>query len=206
MLVIELVGRDNRIDVLNKRLAFTRARIATLHKRVQWSSSTELNESTPTKLELERYSFGNGKELTDSCKYALAIRRNMSNIACSDLGAVLLEDDINRWRVARCEVSAAAAMMASARHYWECESQALRDNVKFGLSVSSITSDATNGGMFKRSKLSTCEVDSTFLGWERDSAGGLVPVAHSMKRYCDVVPVGYSSTEGTMSVLLKHFK
>ena len=85
-------------------------------------------------------------------------------------------------------------------------SSALKDNVKIGLSVSSVTSDTANGGMFKRSKLSTCEVDSTFLGWERDSAGQLVPVAHSMERHCDVVPVVNSSNERTMSVLLKHFK
>ena len=205
-LVVELVGRDDHVDVLNQRLALAYKRTAKLHKIIQRSQKSSSEEPTPSKLELERNSSGNGTRLTDSGQYALAIRRNMSNIACSDLGAVLLEDDINRWRVARCEIGSAAALMASARHYWECESQALTDNVKFGLSVSSITSDATNGGMFKRSKLSTCEVDSTFLGWERDSAGELVPVAHSMKRHCDVVPVCNSITAGTMSVLLKHLK
>ena len=99
-LVVELVGRDDHVDVLNQRLALAYKRTAKLHKIIQRSQKSSSEEPTPSKLELERNSSGNGTRLTDSGQYALAIRRNMSNIACSDLGAVLLEDDINRWRVA----------------------------------------------------------------------------------------------------------
>lgn len=115
-LVVELVEKDDHIDVLNQRLALAHKRISKLYRRTQRSSNEASEQVTPCKLELERNSSGNATRLTDSGQYALAIRRNMSNIACSDFGIVLLEDDINRWRVARCETGAAAALMASARH------------------------------------------------------------------------------------------
>ena len=55
-----------------------------------------------------------GKRLTAQSGFALGVRRNYSNIACSCLGATVLMD-VSGQRVARYEIKTAAAILASRR-------------------------------------------------------------------------------------------
>lgn len=58
-----------------------------------------------------------GKRLTLEGTVSLAIRRNFGNCATADVGAMLLED-ISRFTVARAEVKAGTALLASSRIFF----------------------------------------------------------------------------------------
>ena len=111
------------------------------------------------------------RNLTLQGSMALAVRRNLSSIACADIGMVLLTD-VSRWAVARAEVRAAGALMASARSFffraWETFKDALvqarEDEVPdFLLYVHGFRSDATNSAIWQRRKLVALELESAPL-------------------------------------------
>ena len=97
---------------------------------------------------------------------ALAVRRNLSSIACADIGMVLLAD-VSRWAVARAEVRAAGALMASARSFffraWEIFKDAFVEVPEFLLYVHGFRSDATNSAIWQRRKLVALELESAPL-------------------------------------------
>ena len=67
--------------------------------------------------------------------------------------------------------------------------------------MTSVTSDATGAGTWKRKIVLTCEMESTRLVHDDSGGGELV----SMKRQCDLVSVKDCTTLGTLGVLAKHF-
>jgi hypothetical protein len=111
---------------------------------------------------------GKGKRLNSKSKLALAIRRNMSNIASSDIGSVLLID-ISHQSINRYEVDLAAALTAASRGFYNrCEEELLAasSNVSshWQFVVHCARSDATNSGVWQRSKLQVADVFSMYIG------------------------------------------
>ena len=108
-------------------------------------------------LQLKRRRGGKSAQLTLEGSFALGIRRNFSNIATSDLGAVRLED-ISRFTVARSECRTGSALLASSRMWFSalyadiCDPHNAQDG--FSLNIYSWKQDATNSGILKGSKLS----------------------------------------------------
>ena len=89
---------------------------------------------------------GEGRYLTVPSRVSLSIRRNLSNIACADLGLVLL-DDASRWTIARAEVRTGAALLASGRAFHRSMMEEIAQEPSDGalsLHIHFITQDATN--------------------------------------------------------------
>ena len=107
-----------------------------------------------------------GKQLTLEGSFAVGIRRNFSNIATADLGAVLLED-ISRFTVVRSECRTGSALIASARMWFAaiyseiCDARVMAG--KFGVCIHSYKQDATNSGILKGSKLAALILRSAYL-------------------------------------------
>ena len=169
-LVAALTKKDQRINDLKKRarglqqaLRRTRQKLEMVqagHQAAQHNVDGQFAITIPGK-----------RNLTLRASMALAVRRNLSSIACADIGMVLLTD-VSRWAVARAEVRAAAALMASARSFffraWETFKDALvqarEDEVPdFLLYVHGFRSDATNSAIWQRRKLVALELESAPL-------------------------------------------
>ena len=95
------------------------------------------------------------------------MRRNLSNIAAGDFGAVILTD-ISRQTVTRYELVAAASRICSSRH-WYCEqgsrlAELLTNHPGDAIPVvcHSIRSDATNSTVWQNSKLHGTQISSTY--------------------------------------------
>ena len=110
--------------------------------------------------------------LTPQGVVSLALRRNLSNIAQSDIGYVIL-DDVSQWTVSRCEVKTGAALIASARLWFNQLAHDIFSTKASGYSTSVIASrqDATHG----RNKVAAMELQAVshlFQGHQQ----GWVPV------------------------------
>ena len=84
--------------------------------------------------------------LTVKGSIAVAIRRNMGNIACQDLGKVML-DDVSRWTVARCEVRAGNAFKNATHEFFDVMRKMCSEPCDAGdchVLVHALRSDATN--------------------------------------------------------------
>ena len=139
--------------------------------------------------------------LTGSGTYALAIRRNFSSIATTDLAIVLL-DTMSKDTVIRAEIKTAAAILGSAFGYWDNEKLVANADVeRFAFSATSITCDATGAGAWKKKKkkVSTCSIESNCI----DSQDGFL---HHIKRMCDTLPVDSGNTDATLGILSKHLQ
>ena len=167
-------------------------------------------------LDIEKTKQGFGKQLTVKGTFCLAIRRNFSNVATADIGALLLED-ISRFTVVRSECKAGNALVASARlfYHWlyvELTSPCLPET--FRLVVHSYRQDATNSGILKRSKLNALILHTACLRQHRDlkdlswNTWGDDWNVHdwfdTIIRVADVLPVRGSTSETTVSQTLKH--
>lgn len=141
--------------------------------------------------------------LTPSGNVALAIRRNVGNVACALLGHVIL-DDISGSSVARAEIRTGASLMSHAKHFYEMCRQAFKTASRPGSSqpppvaVHAFRQDATNSGVWKRSKLAAMEVESFFTDWD-------LPSNH-LCRLADVQKVLDGSAKGTVSMTKKQLE
>ena len=201
-LTLLLHTRDQEISTLKEQLKLARADLRNSQRRFdrlkQRSDLLVKHCGEPEEpLAIKKR---NGHKLVRSSIYAVAIQRNFSNIAAADLGAVLLTD-LSRQTVVRSEVAAGAALLGSAIAFWKAEMDAL-DQPEWSFSVTSFTADATGAGMWKRKKISTCEMETTILLRDVGGNGELA----SMKRQCDLVPVKHCTGEGTLGVIDRHVR
>ena len=96
--------------------------------------------------------------LTVESRISLSLRRNCSNVACADLGLVLL-DDVSRWTIARAEVQTGAALIGHARAFHQTMLSEFEDQSRetphsgIGVSFHCISQDATNGSIWQKRKL-----------------------------------------------------
>ena len=170
-LVADLAKRDQRINDLKKRarglqqaLRRTRQKLEIVQAEHQGAAKHNVDGQLAISIPRKR-------NLTLRPSMALAARRNLSSIACADIGMVLLTD-VSRWAVARAEVRAAGSLIASARYFffraWETYKDALAQACKDEvpdclLYVHGFRSDATNSAIWQRRKLVALELESAVL-------------------------------------------
>ena len=142
--------------------------------------------------------------LTPSGNVALAIRRNVGNVACALLGHVIL-DDISASSVARAEIRTGASLMSHAKHFFEMCRQVFKTASRADSSlqpppvaVHAFRQDATNSGVWKRSKLAAMEVESFFTDWDSPN--------NHLCRLADVQKVLDGSAKGTVSMTKKQLE
>ena len=202
-LVTLLRSRDEEIKTLKEKLVDTRAELRNVQRRLdrlQRRSEEMIQRQCPNNEALAITKTRAGRNFTESSTLAISIRRNFGNVAAADLGAILLTD-MSRQTVVRAELIASAALLGSAAAFWKTEQEQFNEHRDWGFSVTSFTSDATGAGMWKRKKVSTCEMESTLLVYDDNGGRELV----SMKRQCDLVSVKDCTALGTLGVLAKHF-
>ena len=84
------------------------------------------------------------------------------------------------------------------RNHWKHEAEQMERDA--GLSVTSLTSDATGAGMWRKQKVSTCDLESSMLM----RADGVDDEIVSIRRQADLVAVKRTNAEDTLAVLCKH--
>lgn len=168
-------------------------------------------------LEIQRARKGKGKHLTLQGSFALAIRRNLSNIATADIGAVLLQD-ISRYTVTRSECRAGNSLVASARLWYNYVYGEITTggNDSFSLVVNCFKEDATNSNILKGAKLAGLILRSGFLKESESMADNGFQSScadwrfedwfEEIVRVADVLPVDGSTSEATVSQTLKQLE
>jgi hypothetical protein len=133
--------------------------------------------------------------------YAMAIRRNLSNIAAKDLGSCIM-DDIGGQTVCRSEEQASAAQVAAFRRFH----QACEEDFPL-LAIHAIRSDATNSNVWHQSKLFGLELTSTYLtqhaASKLTSATQFSSLVRQRKGWADVQRVLSGSAAGTHAMIRK---
>lgn len=123
---------------------------------------------------------------TDQSRMALAVRRNLSNAAASDMGSVLLEDIATNTVIAA-ENMLAATLVARSRSFHESQEMQLRRSARsaqqqratcdsddgddagvvdlndFQFVIHAFRSDATSSNVWQNSKLQAADVLSVYL-------------------------------------------
>ncbi|CAE7399320.1 unnamed protein product, partial [Symbiodinium sp. CCMP2456] len=187
------------------------SRIAEKVQQMQSHRSKRRVDDGDDFLRLERSK--KGKQLSLRGKLSLAIRRNFSNCATADIGAILLED-ISRYSVSRYESRAGTALVASSRLFYS----SLYDDLTspsdamqhFQLVFHSYRQDATNSGILRGSKLAALILHSATLkkAVTHDAKWGDTSFAFDdwyepMIRVADVLPVERSTSSDTVAQTLK---
>ena len=134
---------------------------AKANPRVSSKASGKLDSdcSLEQRMAIER--LGHGKRyLTIPARASLAVRRNMSNAACADIGLILL-DDASRYTVARAEVHSGSALVAAAQQFHETLLGEMAQNPI--LSVHMVTEDATNNCIIQKKKLTALILHSAYM-------------------------------------------
>ncbi|CAE7527335.1 unnamed protein product [Symbiodinium sp. CCMP2592] len=154
-LSVEYFGPDVVVEVLRHfgAVITDESRGDFVHRMQGSDSATGAGEDAP------------GRYLTVPSTVALALRRNLSNVSCADLGLVIL-DDASRWSVSRSEVRAGAAATASMREWHAGMLQEMfhPDGAEdFNLSLHIVSQDATNSGIWQKRKLIALLCHSAYL-------------------------------------------
>ena len=166
----EIKGLNSTIQSLrqkSKTLSQTQRRLgqaaAKLKDKLKWkpgepsrgkkpgTGSSSMHEaSVEEKMAIRRTGTdGEGRYLTVQARLSLSIRRNLSNVACADLGLILL-DNASRWTVARAEVHSGAALICSGRAFHRNMMEEIvgvdspGETLPPSLHIHFITQDATN--------------------------------------------------------------
>ena len=170
--ILELSKKDASIETFKKRVRGLQQSLRRARQKieiVQAAHQVDPNEEFQIELRGKR-------NLTLQGSMALAVRRNLSSIACADIGSVLLPN-VSRWTVARAEVRAASALVASARSFFDQAFGCLKDAMvhrqeavleempDFLLMAHSIRCDATNSAIWQRRKLTALELESALPSW-----------------------------------------
>ena len=143
--------------------------------------------------------------LTPSGSIAVALRRNLGNVACALLGHVILQD-IAGCTVSRCEVKAGACLMANAQIFFQVMKAELRtSSSSISLVILAFREDATNSGIWRKSKLAAMEVECF---WTQDltSMKKAESSGHHLKRLADVQRVSDSTAVGSVAMTLKQMQ
>lgn len=183
--------------------------------------SKQKKQENTSILDIERTKGGKGKQLTLSGSLSLAIRRNLSNIATSDLGAVLLQD-ISRYSVCRAETKAGTALIASSRIWFRAMYDELirpsSSSEPLKLILHSFKEDATNTGILKGSKMGalilrsaylkashvpSCDDELPDIDWENFDISEWLD---TIVRVADVLPVVAGTSEATYAQMLKQLE
>ena len=147
---------------------------------------------------------GTGRYLTVPSRVSLAIRRNLSNVSCADLGLVVMED-ASRFSIARAQVHTGAAAIASVRKWYDLMQSELfhQDGANdFNLSVHVVSQDATNSGIWQKRKLVALLCHSAYLA-QLPSSGNFKwnfeAMFEEFRAIADVQPVEDATGQGSVA-------
>lgn len=181
MLLVQLQKNKS----LRSQLAVTKRKLT----RFQEQTSTAVAKKQK-KTDLSAYSGSlvlhtrgkTGKRLTEQSAFALGVRRNLSQIACSTLGSTILMD-LSGQRVARAEIKTGAAVVASMqgtignvmRACYDIAADRVADapdiaaetladvGSDWTLCIIAYRSDATNSSVWRRESLHVLDADFLFV-------------------------------------------
>ncbi|CAE7765228.1 unnamed protein product [Symbiodinium sp. CCMP2592] len=201
--IAELQKKVTAYQLRLKQSAKQEKRLREANTRLQKSVS-EISTDKELSLDIERTK--GGRQLTLRGSMALAIRRNFGNVACADVGSMLLED-ITRWTVSRAETRAGSSLVASARLFFHGLYDEIVKPKRFSLVIHSFRQDATNSGILKCSKLAALLLQTAYLSVnDGDDGDGLSKeilrewrfdeIFESIIRVADVLPVIDGTSEG----------
>lgn len=138
---------------------------------------------------------------------AIALRRNIGNVSCALLGHVVLQD-VAGCTVSRCEIKTGAALIASAQAFYQYFQHSL-DLKKVESDppfvVHSVREDATNSGIWKKSKLAAMEIES-FFSSTMSSYANAVSSGHHLRQLADVQRVIDGTALGTLALYMKQMQ
>jgi hypothetical protein len=150
------------------------------------------------------------RHLTDRASLVISIRRNLSNVAASSFGLVVL-DDVSRQVVTRCEIHSGACQIASFRFFHRFTESAMlsvrpeRATNHVFISCHDFSSDATNSGIWRNSKLQGLQLRSSYLADHASTAttNNFLKTIVSFESFADIQCVPSTSTCGTLGIILK---
>lgn len=144
------------------------------------------------------------RHLHTNCGYALAIRKNLSNVAADTVGSTLMLDvcpDV----VLKAECDTGSALLGAARkfhHDMELMLQATTgEQLEHAVAIHVLRSDATNSSVWHRSKLQSTELRSIYVFATPETC--LEPDWYEHTVYPDIQAVEDSSGAGCHGLLSK---
>ena len=214
ILIHKLVDCDTQIEELKRRIAAhcddkrsLRKRIDRLEKQVKQLEkdiSEEANQHKQADLQIVSARDG-GSRLKLRGLLSLGIRRNFSNIAQADLGIVLLDDRVNRFKVSRAEMITADLIQSAANNFYVVFEAELAVHLKdeFALSLTMFSADETGSAIFENKKMSTCIVKTQYYTNIGDPDLPLDDIP-SQRRVTDVLVSTDGTAGGVIAMLQKH--
>ena len=148
--------------------------------------------------------------LTPKGIIAIALRRNLGNIACALLQHTILHD-VSGCTVSRCEVKCGAALAAHSQAFYQYMDHVMKSGdgsksqsqLKFG--VHCFREDGTNSGIWRKSKLAAMEVES-FFTTNGSSLKDALESGHHLRRLADVQRISDGTGIGTVALYFKQFQ
>jgi hypothetical protein len=213
-----IVKRDMRIVSLSATCKTFKQKSRRLDSRLQIAIATAKAPRIDDDFQISRIG---SRNLTPQGTLALGLRRNLGNLACADLGHVILQD-MDGTTVSRAEKKTGAALMASARFFFSqlrLDLFGTQDKLPFNLAVHSFRTDGTNSSIWQRRKLYALELESAFLveaipdhGIESHTgeANHFIlqwpDMFEHIKRVSDILPVEDGSGPGTVALIMKQLQ
>jgi hypothetical protein len=197
-----VLARDTCIRALRNELHATKKQLA----RLKAEDSEDASALAPHEQQYDlNHHFQvdrvgkNKTRLSVKSRFALAIRRNLTNVAARDLGAAILED-VSHQSINRYEIECGAALVGSFRAFHaDCYAE------KPQLIVHSIRCDATNSSVWQQSKLHGLELTTSCLD-DLSMANSITDIAAdqvSRTQFADPLPLYDSSAAGTHAMIRK---
>jgi hypothetical protein len=213
-----IVKRDLRIVTLAATCQTFRQKSRRLENRLQLVVAAAKAPVIDENFQISRIG---SRNLTPQGTIALGLRRNLGNLACADIGHVVLQD-IDGTTVSRAEKKTGAALMASSRLFFShlrLDLFGTEDKLPFNLAVHSFRTDGTNSSIWQRRKLYALELESAFLvdaipDHGIDSHTGEAnqfilkwpDMFERLKRVSDILPVEDGTGPGTVALIMKQLQ
>ena len=151
---------------------------------------------------------GRGSRLTLASRFAIGVRKGLSNIGSADFGRTLMID-LSRQVVNRCEVQTAAALVAACQTFHSDAMQHIVvDPSEAGsnhtLLAVAVKADATNSNIFRMSKLHVMELHTAFI--KDHDAMRRAQFRSAIKEWrcvSDLMPLGDLTGAGSYMMILK---
>lgn len=190
---------------VQQRLRRTTERIQKIEQKHQ-KELAKLRDDMNASFVISRTSSKPKAWITPQGCVAIALRRNIGNVACALLGHVVLQD-IAGCTVSRCEIKSAAALVAHAHDFFEYlqHSMSSTSDTACSLAIYAVRQDATNSGIWKKSKLAALELESFFVT-DLASLQDAMERGYQLRRLADIQRVTDGTTMGTLALYLKQMQ
>jgi len=183
-------------------------RLFTVTRRSMTLALADRSSDENNMFQIRRVGTSASAHLTTQALFAIAIRRNLSNVSTSDFGCVVM-DDVQRWAVRKGEVLAAAALTGSSWRFYKdmlefWQKQAVTAS-SFQLAIHAIQSDATNSSIWRRQKLHTTRICSAYA-LDGAEPGPWDDNFCAISRYSDIQVVASGSAANTLAIIEKQMR